>query len=302
MKHELRGSLLAALAVGAALAACVAWADGVASPQEVRAIRTRLQKSPPTSTDYAAKPYPGALLDADCSADASAPRQPAMMVYCYYTKDPVDKVRAFVKAEGKPRNGVNVTAEESDVAVDGRVTIRNVTRITYWVNAKTKAFHEGFPADPPPAAELIAPLYPGATYDRECSAAKSLEARGGTKWRDVYCYVTSDPAQAVGKAFDSEIRYTSKRGVQVDLVEVSRQPTTTQIQYWLAAAGPQVKAAPPASEAKPVAEPAAQPAAQSAAPQAASSPPVAASPKPQNADGAAQALDTVNKLRGLLGR
>lgn len=298
MKHEHRRRLLAALAIGAALAPSVAWADGVASPQEVRAIRTRLQQSPPTSTDYAAKPYPGAVLDADCSVDASAPRQPAMMVYCYYTRDPVDKVRAFVKGEGKPRNGVNATVEESEVAVDGRVTIRNVTRITYWVNAKAKAFHEGFPADPPPASELIAPLYPGATYDRECSAAKSLEAGGGTKWRGVYCYLTSDPTQAVGKAFDSDFRYTSKRGVQVDVVEMSRQPPTTQIQYWLAAAGPQVNAAAPASEARP----AAQPAAQSAAPQAASSLPVAPSPKPQNADGAAQALDTVNKLRGLLGR
>ncbi len=298
MKHEQRRSLLAAIAIGAALVAPVAWADGVASPQEVRAIKTRLQKSPPTPADYAAKPYPGAALDADCSADASAPRQPAMMVYCYYTKDPMDKVRAFVKGEGKPRNGVSVTVEESEVAVDGRVTIRNVTRITYWVNAKAKAFHEGFPADPPPASELIAPLYPGATYDRECSAAKSLEARGGPKWRGAYCYVTSDPMPTVAKAFDSDFRYTSKRGVQVDVVEVSRQPPTTQIQYWLAAAGPQVNAAPPASESRPVTQPAAQP----AEPQAASSPPAAATPKSQSADGAAQALDTVNKLRGLLGR
>jgi hypothetical protein len=63
---------------------------------------------------------------------------------------------------------------------------------------------------------LIAPLYPGATYDKECSAAKSLEAKGKPKRRQVRCYVANEPSGTVGKAFDMEFTATSKRGVQVD--------------------------------------------------------------------------------------
>jgi hypothetical protein len=71
---------------------------------------------------------------------------------------------------------------------------------------------------------LIAPLYPGATYDKDCSAAKSLEAKGKPKWRQVWCFVANEPYAKVRDAFDLELRSTSKRGVQVDLTEVSFDP------------------------------------------------------------------------------
>ena len=55
-------------AVLAVLAAVVvappAPADYVASPEEIRALRTKLAKSPPQPADYTAQPYPGAKFDA----------------------------------------------------------------------------------------------------------------------------------------------------------------------------------------------------------------------------------------------
>jgi hypothetical protein len=155
----------------------------------------------------------------------------------------------------------------------------------------------GFPASPPPAADLIAPLYPGATYDKECSAAKSLEAKGKAKWRQVWCYVANEPKGTVGKAFDMELTSASKRGVQVDLIEVSRTPPVTQIQYWLTAAPPQAAAtAPP--------QPAPQPSQQPAPSQEVPAPPGSAPAPPPSgsAPTAGEAIDTVNKLRGLFGR
>jgi hypothetical protein len=195
----------------------------------------------------------------------------------------VDTVRAFVKADGKPKNGVSVTVEEGAVSVDGIVKIDNVTMITYWTNRSTMAYYESFPADPPPAADLIAPLYPGATYDKECSAEKALEAKGNSKWRQVWCYAAAAPAETVEKAFDSEIRTTSRRGVQVDLVEVSRTPPVTQIQYWLTTAPPKTAA----------------PAASSASSTGTASPTADAAPAEE--DVAKKTKDTINKLRGLLG-
>jgi hypothetical protein len=270
---------------------CPARADYVASPEEERALRAKLIRSPPKPADYAATPYPGAKFDADCSADNTAPRQPDGAVYCFYTRDSVDTVRAFVKGTGKPKNGVSVSVEEGDVAVDGVVKISDVTIITYWTSRSTMAYYESFPADPPPAADLIAPLYPGATYDRDCSAEKNLDAKGNTKWRKVWCYVAQAPAQTVNKAFDSEITSTSRHGVQVDLVEVSQAPPVTQIQYWLTTAPPKTTA-PAASSASSVG---------TTSPKSDSAGAPAAAPVSAEQDVAKKTKDTINKLRGLLG-
>jgi hypothetical protein len=161
------------------------------------------------------------------------------------------------------------------------------------------AYYEAFPASPPSAADLIAPLYPGATYDRECSAAKSLGAKGNPKWRQVWCYVANEPKMTVRKAFDLDFISTSKRGVQVDLVERTMTPPVTQIEYWLTAApapAPQAQA-PAAQPPQPTQQSAAAPAAATPAAPSTASAPTAATP-----NSSAQAVDTVNKLRGLLGR
>jgi hypothetical protein len=273
-------------------------ADYVASPEEVRALRAKLARSPPKPADYAAQPYPGAKFDADCSAEQTAPRQTSAAVYCFYTRDSVDTVRAFVKGAGKPKNGVSVTVEEGSVSVDGVVKISNVTVITYWTNRSTMAFYESFPADPPPAADLIAPLYPGATYDKECSAKKNLDAKGNPKWRQVWCYVAEAPAQTINKAFDSEITSTSRRGVQVDLVEVSRTPPVTQIQYWLTTAPPKTTT-PTQSNGSSVAVTSPKPDSAAASASASAS---ASAPAPAEQDVAKQTKDTINKLRGLFGK
>jgi hypothetical protein len=283
-------------AVATLVVASAAQADRVASPDEVRALRAKFAKSPPKPADYAAQPYPGAIFDADCSAQHTAPRQPGGSVYCFYTRDPVDRVRAFVKAEGKPRNGVMVTVDEGPVSVDGIVKIDKVTVITYWTNQSTMAYYENFPANPPSAADLIAPLYPGATYDRECSAAKSLEAKGKPKWRQVWCYVANEPSRTVGNAFDMELTSTSKRGVQIDIVEVSQMPPITQIQYWLTSAPPQAASAAPQQ-----AQPAPQLSQQSTATASPTSAPTPA-PSGSTPSSAGQAIDAVNKLRGVFGR
>jgi hypothetical protein len=259
----------------------------VASPEEIRALRVKLAKSPPKPADFAAQPYPGATFDADCSAQHTAPRQPDGAVYCFYSLDPVDKVRAFVKAEGKPRNGgVSATVGEDVVAVDGNVKIDKVTMITYWTSRSGMAYYDSFPDNPPPAAELIAPLYPGATYDKECSAAKTLEIKSKPKWRQVWCYVANEPMGTVRNAFDLELISTSKRGVQVDLAEVSLTPPVTQIQYWLSSEPPQTAATAPTPAAAPP-------------PDAATSPKT--EPAPAQPDVAKKTKDAVDKLRGLLG-
>jgi hypothetical protein len=269
-------------------------ADGGATPEQIRAVKATLVKSPPKPSDYAAQPYPGAMLDADCSAVATASHQPQVSVYCYYTRDPQDKVRIFVAGPGKPRYGVKASVERADVAVNGRVTIPEVTRITYWVNHKTRAFHENFPTAPPTDAELIAPRYPGAAYDVECSADKSLEAQGKPKWRKVYCFTSGDPYRKVRDAFDLDVRSTPKRGVQVDMTEVSRDPPVTRIEYWMSSAPPQAAAPTTPAESRP-------------APHAAGAPPAAtpAAPGPTQAPApnpASQAAETINKMRGLFGR
>jgi len=284
-----RAATAATLAIVAATVPLLSHADGGATPEQIRAVKTSLAKSPPKPEDYAAQPYPGATLDADCSAFATASRQPQVSVYCYYTRDPQEKVRAYVAGPGKPRHGVTATVEKANVAVDGRVTIPEVTRITYWVNHKTRAFHESFPTTPPGDVELIAARYPGAAYDVECSADKSMEAQGKPKWRKVYCFTSSDPYARVQQAFDLEVRSTPRRGVQVDLTEVSRDPPVTRIEYWMSSGPPH--AAAPAAPAE------GMPAPQTVSALPAAAPAPATAPNP-----ASQAADTINKMRGLFGR
>ena len=255
-------------------------------------------KSPPKPADYAAEPYPGATFDPDCSARHTAPRQPDAAVYCFYTLDPVDKVEAFVEAAGKPRNsGVSVTVGEDVLAVDGNVKIDKVTMITYWTSRSGMAYYQSFPDNPPPSAELIAPLYPGATYDKECSAAKTLEIKRKPKWRQVWCYVANEPMGTVRNAFDLELISTSNRGVQVDLTEVSLTPPVTQIQYWLTSDPPQAAAA--------ASTPASAPPADATTSPSNGTPVSTTSPKtdsaPTQPDAAKKTKDAVNKLRGLLG-
>jgi hypothetical protein len=292
--------LAAAAAVSFAVVAGVptARADYVASPEEVRALRQRLAKSPPTAADYAAKPYPGAIFDAECSARHAAPRRMEGGVYCFYTRDPIEKVRNYLRKEGKPRNGAWATVANDVVTVDGQVKIDAVVMITYWADRKTMAYYERFPANPPPPSELIAPLYPGAAYDKECSAAKTLEAKRKPRWREVWCYSVNEPASNVRKAFDLDFRSTSKRGVQVDFTEVSQDPPVTQVEYWLTSAPPEIAApttqpAPHGAGVQPVS---ANPQAPSTASQTSAPPPAPA------ANPASQAADTINKMRGLFGR
>ena len=286
-------AVLAVLAT--AVVATPALADYVASPEEIRALRTKLAKSPPQPADYAAQPYPGAKFDAECSAEATAPRLPDGAGYCFYTLDPVDKVLAFVKGAGKPRNGgVHVTVGEDVVAVDGNVKIDKVTMIKYWTSKRSMAYYDSFPSSPPPPAELIAPLYPGATYDKDCSAAKTLEIKQKPKWRQVWCYTVNEPYGKVSDAFDLELRSTSKRGVQVDLTEVSLDPPVMQIEYWLTAEPPQAAATTaPTTPAEPSASAAVPATAPATAP--------TAEPASAPTDVAKKTKDTVDKLRGLFG-
>lgn len=266
-------------------------ADYVASPEEIRALRAKLAKSPPQPADYAAQPYPGAKFDAECSAEATAPRLPDAAVYCFYTLDPVDKVQAYLEAAGKPRNGgVHVTVGEDVLAVDGNVKIDKVTMIKYWTSKRSMAYYESFPASPPPPAELIAPLYPGATYDKDCSAAKTLEVERKPKWRKVWCYTVNEPYGKVRDAFDLELRSTSKRGVQVDLTDVSPTPPLTRIEYWLTAEPPQAATTPATTTP-------AEPSANAAVP--ATEPATEAAPAPT--DVVKKSKETVDKLRGLFG-
>lgn len=285
-------ALVHRLPVLAALAAAAAFppahADKVASPEEIRALRDKLAKSPPKPADYWAQPYPGATFDAECSARGAAPLLPDFALYCFYTRDPADKVRAFLAGEGKPRNaGVRVRVEErAKVVVDGYVRISDVTMIAYSMKPSSVAYFEGFPTSPPPAAELIAPLPADARYNRDCSANETIAARNNPqRWRAAWCFDVPAPIETVAKSFSSDLRFTRKHGVQVDLKPVAGATPATQVQYWLTTAPPEVPlvAAPP-QPAPATAQPAAAPQATATAPQ-----PAATTPQPGTAATAPQA-------------
>lgn len=118
-----------------ALLPTLAAADYVATEEEEAAMRARIAKNPPTAETLTAQPYPGAKLDPVCSAAQSAPRQPQMMVYCFYTRDPIDKVQVHLDGPGKPDPAVYVRADRGNVVdAQSRVTIADITKIAYYVN------------------------------------------------------------------------------------------------------------------------------------------------------------------------
>ncbi len=131
----------------------LAAADYVATEEEEAAMRSRIAKNPPTSATLTTQPYPGAKLDVVCSGSKSAERQPQTMVYCYYTRDPIDKVQAHLSGPGKPDPAVYVRADrDSVVDAQSRVVISDVTMIQYYVNVAPQA------AQKPAAAAAPAPL------------------------------------------------------------------------------------------------------------------------------------------------
>lgn len=124
----------------AALAAGAARADYVADEHEIAAMKARILKNPPTAAMLSAEPYPGAKLDADCSADQSATNQSDPMVYCLYTRDSEDQVKAFLAGAGKPVDGVfAVVSRDNVVNAKGYVVVADVTQIRYFVSEKRKA-------------------------------------------------------------------------------------------------------------------------------------------------------------------
>ena len=98
----------------------VALGDYVADDSEIAAMKAKILKNPPTAETLTAPPYPGSQLDAECSADQSATNQADPMVYCLYTKDSLDKVKAYLAGPGKPAAWVSVFADTDDVAEKDR--------------------------------------------------------------------------------------------------------------------------------------------------------------------------------------
>ncbi len=147
----------------------VALADYVADDSEIAAMKAKILKSPPTTETLTAPPYPGSQLDAECSADQSATNQADPMVYCLYTKDSLDKVKAYLAGPGKPAAWVSVFADKDDVAVRGQVTVADVTQVRYFVSAKRKAEAQAAAANPPPAPAAAAA--PSTTTANEGTAS-----------------------------------------------------------------------------------------------------------------------------------
>lgn len=151
MKTAFLASLLAVLPI-------VAIADTVASQDDEAQIRARVTRNPPTAATLTAEPYPGSRLDVPCTARQSAPRQPETMVYCFYTSDPVEKVKAYLAGPGKPADGVPNFVNGGAVVADekGIVQLDGVTQILYYVSASTPAAKR--PATP--AGQSPAPVAP----------------------------------------------------------------------------------------------------------------------------------------------
>jgi len=174
----------------------VALADYVADDSEIAAMQAKILKNPPTAETLTAPPYPGSQLDAECSADQSATHKADPMVYCLYTKEPLEKVKAYLAGPGKPAAWVSLFADRGDVTVKGRVTIPDVTEVRYFVSEKRKAEAQAAAANPPPApaasaaaatspasaegtastADASQPAAPAETSDATPTAEKAVEA------------------------------------------------------------------------------------------------------------------------------
>jgi hypothetical protein len=174
----------------------VALADYVADDSEIAAMQAKILKNPPTAETLTAPPYPGSQLDAECSADQSATHKADPMVYCLYTKEPLEKVKAYLAGPGNPAAWVSLFADRGDVTVKGRVTIPDVTEVRYFVSEKRKAEAQAAAANPPPApaasaaaatspasaegtastADASQPAAPAETSDATPTAEKAVEA------------------------------------------------------------------------------------------------------------------------------
>ena len=156
-----------------ALLPSFAAADYVATAEEEAAMRTRITKHPPTAETLTAQPYPGAKLDVVCSASKSAERQPQTMVYCFYTRDPIDNVQAHLSGPGKPDPAVYVRADrDSVVDAQSRVVISDVTMIEYYVKVAPPTAKQ--PAAAATSASVTSPT-PAADATPVVSASTSPE-------------------------------------------------------------------------------------------------------------------------------
>jgi hypothetical protein len=153
----------------------VALADYVADDSEIAAMKAKILKSPPTAETLTAPPYPGSQLDVECSADQSATNQADPMVYCLYTKDSLDKVKAYLAGPGKPAAWVSVFADKDHVAVNGRVTVADVTQVRYFVSAKRKAEAQAAAANPPPASAATAAPSPATANEGTASTTAATQ-------------------------------------------------------------------------------------------------------------------------------
>jgi hypothetical protein len=169
--------LSAVMAAGVLALPIAALADYVADDSEIAAMKAKILKNPPTAETLTAQPYPGSQLDAECSADQSASNQADPMVYCLYTKDSLDKVKAYLAGPGKPAAWVSVFADKDDVAVRGQVTVADVTQVRYFISAKRKAAAQAAAANPPtaPAAATAAAPSPTTPNAGTASAAEATQ-------------------------------------------------------------------------------------------------------------------------------
>ena len=95
------------------------------------------------------------------------------MVYCFYTRDPIDKVQAHLSGPGKPDPAVYVRADrDSVVDAQSRVVISDVTMIEYYVNVAPPAAKK-----PAAAATSTAAAAPTPVADATPAAAAPAAAQ-----------------------------------------------------------------------------------------------------------------------------
>jgi hypothetical protein len=149
----------------------VALADYEPNDAEIAATKAMILKNPPTAETLTASPYPGSQLDMECSSIQSAENKADPMVYCLYTRDSLDKVKAYLAGPGKPAAWVSVFADKDDVAVKGRVTVADVTQVRYFVSAKRKTAAQAAAANPPPTTAPAAAAAPSPATANEGTAS-----------------------------------------------------------------------------------------------------------------------------------
>lgn len=212
------------LALALALASSLAQAQAPTRwPQDFNsrtALAQWMRAHPPGPREIGAPLYPGAVFDAECSAEYSWARRHFNIIgWCFKTPAEMNTLRGFITGPGRPYG--------PDAIVTGK-------GLLYQTDPKQEAFFAAFPQGEPAAAELRVRRHPDMRYDRACSARHSymLVAQARTdKWQRAWCYVGDAGLLELRKYFRFGELDDARSGALVSFNQVQNDPPRSELVY-----------------------------------------------------------------------